>query len=418
MTTSRHPSLLAFAPESEQGTPPADATAWVSEGTRLRHIGESLDVAGVGQAVVEDMRSQLYVYGLNQRVRGLRNTEFPFDAYLTGQGAATTATNQIAALDLATVLGHCLGGHHRSNTTVVTGGTALEPIVTSVTNIAVGCLVFFVDTSAADNLPHPRRVVAIDTLTLTLDQELSFTPANGDVCHAMHTLYDDESVLVNSAVGPTTLSWLAQKGLAAALENFQFMGCKSQLSKIALGRGALPLLNFRTLAANFLAPDEAPNPSWVAAPSGHAPVAIGPRTEWQYQTAGDDAANVVHCYSFDLEVGVPVVPIDTNGEVQDNMQGRQAYTTAPGDTIIKLGMDFTNAAWTDFDASTLKYLRFSKLAPAGQLITLYFPSCELANSPKRGINGDVSAVDLELRSHPNTSGATALERAKVLIGIG
>lgn len=418
MTTSRYPSLLAFAPESEQGTPPDDADAWVSEGTRLRHIGESLDVSGVGQAVVEDMRSQEYIYALEQRVKGLRNTEFPFDAYLAGQGAATTATNQIAANALATLLEHCLGGHHRSNTTVVTGGTAANPTITSATNIEPGCLVFFVDTSAGDNLPHPRRVLAVNTLTLTLDEDLDFTPANGDVMHAMHTLYDDESVLVDSAVGPTTLSWLVQKGLAAALENWQFMGCKTELTKITLARGAHPLLSFRTLAANFVGPQSAPSPSWVAAPSGNAPIPTGPATEWQYQTYGNATANRIHKYSFDLTPGVPAIPIDTNSEVESNMQGRQAYTTAPADTIIKLGMEYGNTPWTQFESDTLKYLRFSKLAPAGQHITLYFPRCEQSAPPKRGINGDVSAVDLELRSLPLTTGATAMLRAKMLIGIG
>jgi hypothetical protein len=419
MTTSFHPSQLAFFPEVTQGTPPADAAAWASGGTRIRHVGESLDPSQIGQAVVEDMRSQLGIFHLNTKVKGLRNTSFPHDTYLTGSGGATAPAAQIATNPLATFLGHCLGGLSRSNTTVVTGGTTLNPTVTATTNLAVGQLVGFVDTSeGSGRILAVREITAINTLTLTLDDVLPFTPANGDVMHAMATAYVDETVLVNSAVGPTTWSWLIQKGLAAALENFQLMGCKSALTNIELPRGELPLLKCNTLAANFVGPESAPSPTWVGDPSGSAPVALGPTTEWQYQTVGTTTANLIQQYGFNLDVGVPVVPIDTNSEVQANMQGRQAYTTAPADTICKLGIDYAATPWTQFAADTAKYLRFAKIALPGQVIAIKLRNCEINGTPRRGRNGDVSSAELELRARPDTTAATQLAQSKLLIAIG
>ena len=422
MTTSTKPSQLAYFPEVTQGTGPADAAAWVTDGTRIRHLGETLDVSGIEQAVVEDERSQEGIFNLEYSVKGLRNTSFPFSVYLTGSGATTAASSQIAETPLMTLLEHALGGLHRSNSTTLSGGghTTTTINVASATNIVHGCLIAVEDVT--DGTIAIRRVLDVNTLAVVLDEVLPFTPADNDLVHGMATIYVDETVLVDSSAGPTTFSWLAQKGLAAALENFELNGCKSELKTISLERGALPVLAFDTMVASFDPPGTAPSPTWTATPSGSAPVSIGPDTVITYQTQGTTTLAPIHVNSFSVEVGVPVVAVDTNTEVDSGMEGRQGYTTKPADTTVTMNIvPFGSSHWTQFAADTLRRVRFYKRANEGQLFAVHFSRCEI-KPPKRGTAGDVSSTMVTLRAHPDAVSSEAsnqaMWRSKLLLAIG
>lgn len=422
MTTSIKPSQLAYFPEVTQGTGPADAAAWVSGATQIRHLGETLDVSGIEQAVVEDERSQDDIFSLEYSVKGLRNTSFPFSVYMTGSGAATAAGNQISETPLMTLLEHALGGMHRSNSTTLTGGghTTTTINVTSATNIIHGCLIAVEDVT--DGTIAVRRVLDVNTLAVVLDEALPFTPADNDLVHGMATIYVDETVLVDSSSGPTTMSWLIQKGLAAALENFELNGCKSELKSISLQRGGLPALAFETMAASFDPPGTAPSPTWTATPSGFAPVSIGPDTVVTYQTQGTTTLAPIHVSDFSVEVGVPVVPVDTNTEVEDGMEGRQGYTTQPADTIVTMNIvPFGSSHWTQFAADTLRRVRFYKRANEGQIFAVHFSRCEI-KPPKRGTAGAVSSSQVTLRAHKDATSAEAsnqqMWRSKIVLGIG
>lgn len=422
MTTSIKPSQLAFFPEVTQGTGPANGAAWVAGGVRIRHIGDSFDVSGVEQQVVADERSQEGIFDEEYSVKGLRNTSFPFATYMTGSGIATAATTQIAITPLMTLLAHALGGIHRSNSTTLSGGghTTSTINVASATNIVHGCLIAVEDVT--DGTVAIRRVLDVNTLAVVLDEVLPFTPADTDLVHGMATIYVDETVLVDSSAGPTTFSWLGQKGLAAALENWEFNGCKSELKSLALERGGLPLLTFDTMAASFDPPGTAPSPTWTSDPIGNAPVSIGPDSVITYQTQGTTTINAVQVAKFAIEVGVPVVPVDTNTEVEDGMEGRQGYTTQPADTVISLDIvPFASTPWTHFAADSLRRLRFYKRAQEGQLFAVHFSRCEL-KPPKRGVAGQVSANSLTLRALKDATNSEATNqqmwRSKILLGIG
>lgn len=430
MTTSAFPSQLANFQEVTQGLGPASGAAWVTAagtialGARLRHIAESLAIDGVQQAVVEDERSQTTIFGKSIKVKGLRNVTFPFSIYWTGSGATTAAASQIAATAQSLLLQHALGGTHRSNSTLLTGGGHTTTIinVTSATNLTPGCLIMVED--ATDNTIAVRRILSIATLAVTLDEVLPFTPVDGDTVRGMLTSYIVESTLSDSSVGPTTMSWLVQKGLAAALENWEFNGCKSELKSIDLSRGGLPVLKFETQAASFDPPQTAPSPTWAGATiHGNAPVAIGPDSIWTYQTYGTTTINAIHVTESSIDVGVPVVRVETNTEVDADMEGTQCYTTQPADTMISLGVvPMASAPWTDFAADTYKRLRFYKRAGNGQIICVHFSRCEIVEQPKRTVAGAASSIGLSLRAHPDLDNASAsnadLWTSKILIGIG
>lgn len=428
MTNPHSPSQLAFFRETVQGTGPANGAAWVAAvaalttGGRLRHVGESLDMSGVEQQVVPDERSQITVFGGEYDVKGLRNTSFPMSIYGTGSGTTTAGASQIAATGLSTLLEHCLGGAHRSNSTTLAGGghTTTTINVAAATNIVHGCLIAVEDVS--DGTIAVRRVLDVNTLAVVLDEVLPFTPADGDLVHGMITLYVDESVLSDSRVGPTTWSWLVQKGLSPT-ENFEFNGCKTELKSLDLTRGTLPVLQFETMAASFDPPGTAPEPTWAGATiHGFAPVSIGPDSVWTYQTQGTTALNPIQVSESSVQVGVPAVAVDTNTEVDDGMEGRQGYSTAPAETLINLSTpDFSSTPWTQFGADTYKRIRFYKRANEGQIFAVHFSRCTM-KPPKRGTAGPVSAAVKQFRALPDADNAEAanadLWTSKILIGIG
>lgn len=430
MTTSAFPSFAAYYVESTQGTGPANGGAWVTAaasiatGARLRHVADSLDVSGLQQATVEDERSQTTVFGKSGKVKGLRNVSFPMGVYLTGSGATTAAASQIAATALSTFLEHMLGGSHRSNSTLLAGGSHTTTVinVTATTNLTPGCLVMVED--ATDGTIAVRRILSIASLAVTLDEALPFTPVDGDTVRGMVTCYIDESVLVDSSgAAGRTWSWLLQKGLSGA-EAFEVNGCKTELKTIQLSRGALPMLQTETMGASFDPPGTAPTPTWSTTTiHGNAPVSVGPDSIWTYQTYGTTTLNAIHVNESTIEVGVPVVAVDTNTEVDDGMEGRQGYTTQPADTTIALNVvPMAATPWTDFAADTYKRLRFYKRALNGQIVCVHFSRCHIAEAPKRGTAGAVSSVGLGLVAHPDLDNASAsnasLWTSKILIGIG
>lgn len=422
MTTSPYPSSFALYQETTQGTPPADGTAWVSDGFRIRHVAESVDPSGLQQQVVEDMRSQTSIFALNRKVKGLRGVQQPVKVYATGSGVVTAGASQIASTRLMQVLEHTFGEMHRSNSTTLSGGGHTTQIVNvaSATNIVVGCLIAIADTGSA-GLPVVRQVIAVNSLAITLDRVLPFTPADNDVVSAMATIVLDEAVLADSdgAGGPFTFSAHIQKGLAAALENWQLHGGKFQANSIELPRGGLPTFDMTLFAASFIGPNDAPSPAWTGTPSGNAPVSIGPNTEVHLGDFGSTAINNVHVSSCGISFGVPVVVVETVTEVDDLMEGVAGYATQPADTIITLGIvPMASDWWDDFDDDTFKVFHWSKRAAAGQIFTIMAPNCEVVSQPTRGSVGAVSNANVELRAFPNTLASTALGTAKFLIGIG
>ena len=189
-------SLLTYFPETTQGTPPANAAAWISSGVRLRHIAETLDVSGIERAMLTDERNQSRVFASELRIEGIDNPEFPFAVYAHGLGE-TTATGQQVATDapgyeLGLLLGHAIGGITRgySNTCLVSSTTTVLN-VTDASDHTVGEFVAVEYATAYSPYPDgtawPRRIIALDTVatpnTITLDQALPQAPATGDPIH-------------------------------------------------------------------------------------------------------------------------------------------------------------------------------------------------------------------------------------------
>ncbi len=431
-------SLLAYYSESTQGTPPADAAAWIDDGVRLRHIGETLDMSGVERSLLEDMRNQSRVFGTEARVQGLDNPEFPFAVYGHGLGETTAAGDQAATdapgYQLADLLGHSLGGISRGYSTTVSGGgsTATVVAVADASDYAVGDFVAveFATPPAgyAAGTAWPRRITAIDTAanpdTITLDQALPQAPAAADLVHACVVVYPDESVIADSsAASGRTRSWLVQKGLpgagASVREAWVFRGCVAELQQFEFGRNALIQFAFKVMGGSHVDPSSAPWPTaWSTNTElGLAPLAIGPITEVWLEDQATTTNTRVHVSSFSVEPGVPRVRNEVLTSHGVNMQGTYGYSTQPAETMVTMNIvPFGIDQWSDQVAETARKLRWSRLGPAGSGLAVHFEYVTHVKTPGRQVNGANTATGVQFKAHESTTlGTSELQRAKLCI---
>lgn len=387
MPTSAIASSLAFFQEVTQGLGPADAAAWASSGTRIRHIAESLQLDGFKQSVLEDERSFENVQDLESKILGIKGSaEFGFDIYLTGLGSVVAANTQAAHIPLTTLLTHCMGAAHRSNATTITAGTSTTATVGATTNIALGCYVGIEDADDPGRV-HLRRVTNIAGSVLTFDQALPFTVANGDTLRAAITVYFDEDILEDSSVGPTTLSWLISKGRSTAAEHWQAVGTKSYVEGIQISRNELPKLSIKTMVASFRTPDQLSDVTWAADPSGFAPVAVGPDTQVHLQTYGTTTTALRHTLELSISPGGMPAPVDTLTEVETGMVGRSHYGLTKDETTASIHTLFTNTDFSAFTAGTLRLLRWARIASAGNACAVALHRCQQVETPSNANAG-------------------------------
>ncbi len=421
-------SLLTYFDETTQGTPPADAAAWIASGVRLHHISETLDMSGVEVAQVEDMRNQSRVFATEARVVGIDNPEFPFSVYSHGTGATTADGAQVATsaggYQLGYLLGHALGGVSRGYSTVVDGGSSTATVVDvdDASNYEEGEFVAIeLGASLPSNYPSgtafPRRIMATDAVstpnTITLDQALPAAPAAAAAVHGTIVSYIDEDILCDSAAGPYTRSWLVQKGMPGSSsdrrEAWVFRGTVATLQSISLGRGETSQLGFQVMAGSHASPTGAAWPTaWSAnAELGLAPFSVGPLCEVWLEDEGTTTNTTVQVSSFEVEPSVPRVRVETLTSTGTNMNSTYGYAVEPAETTISMRIDpFSVAQWTDQEAGTLKSLRWAKLAPAGSGFAISFPKVSHIATPKRGINNATAGVEVSFKAHEDDDLAT------------
>jgi hypothetical protein len=431
-------SLLTYFPETTQGTPPANAAAWIASGVRLRHIAETLDVSGVERTLLTDERNQSRVFASELRIESIDNPEFPFAVYAHGTGATTAAGAQIATTapgyQLGLLLGHALGGITRgySNECLV-GSTTTVLNVTDASDHTVGEFVAVEYATAFSPYPDgtawPRRIIELDTgstpNTITLDQALPQAPAAADPIHGCLVMYPDEDVIADSsAASGRTRSYLVQKGLPAAgagvREAWEFRGCVETLQNFQWERGADMRFAFQVMAGSHGSPETAPWPTaWAAnAELGLATLAFTPLTELWMVTEGVSTNTLVQISRFEVEPGVPRVRNETVTTGAANMHGTYGYSTAPAETLVTLAVTpFGLAQWTDQRASTYKTARLARLGPAGSGIAVHFERLSHVVTPKREAKGTNTDVMVQFKAHEvsELGTTTELQQAKFCI---
>jgi hypothetical protein len=424
-------SLLTYFPEVTQGTPPANAAAWISSGVRIRHIAASLDMSGIEREQLVDERNQTRVKGTQARVEGLDNPEFPFAVYAHGTGETTADGDQVATdapgYQLGFLLGHALGGITRTRSGTIADGSSTTSVlaVTDATDWTVGDFIAVQfatpPTGYAATTAWPRRVIARDSVsspnTITVDQVLPATPAAADLIHGCIVTYPDEDIISDSTgASGRTLSWLVQKGLPGAgstvRESYEFRGCVATLQTFSMERGQLKQFAFQVMAGSHADPTDAPWPTaWSAnAELGLAPLSIGPLTECWFVTEGATTNTNIQINAFSCEPGVPRVRVETITSSAVNMQGTYGYSTAPAETLLTVEITpYRISEWTDQTAGTYKTLRWARLGPAGSGLAVHFPKLSHVKTPGRTENNTTTAVGVQFKAHEEDSLGTTTE---------
>lgn len=416
---TNHSSRVAFYVEVAQGTPPA---SW-NDQQLLDHTAAETD--GIKQSLIADPTLKLSVNeaGDDLYIKGLRSCEWKLGLKLHGSGVVTNAASQIVKTPLMRVAEHCWGGIHRSNSTTVTGGTALEPELAAVTNIVAGCVIGFEDiTTPGINAGKVflRRVVAIDELVVTLDRELPFTPANTDKVHGVATVYFDEDVLMDSSDPVGTFSWFIQKARAGAADLcWELMGCAATLAFTGLTRNGIPGLDLSIMAANFRH-GNLTAPTWSGTASGHAQLAIGRDTQFSLVEYGTTTNTLLQCAAMAIEPGIPRVPLDTVTEVDDNMEGRWAYSVEPALTSATITIGAHAGSYeTKLQADTQYALSYCQVAAAGKVWGIFMPHCQIAENPSDAPVNAVHGAQVKFQARvPDDAGTTTIATSKILLAIG
>lgn len=428
--TTIHRNWLAFYPETTVCTPPA---SWANDGVAIEHI--SVDVASIKQTWHADptLEGRAFAVGTRRVIAGVRNVNATVGIKLHGLGAVTDSGSQVPDTYLAKLLKHCMGGVHRGTSRAVTGGTTTEPTVDDATGIIPNSLVAFEDATspaAADvGKVHFRRVLSIDTLTLTLDEELPFTPADGDKAHGAVTAYLDEDVLedaVASANGPHTLSWFVKKAKAGTDHLWQLEGSVASMQLQGLGRGELPSIQLAIMAANFRhgGADSLTNPSFSSI-EGHAQLSMGLDVLCSIQDYGTTAINLqdVHQVSFDPGFTRSAVPTIT--EKTHRFEGLASWSFQPGDTRFSVTLlPYSDDWYADLHAGQEFRIRLYQPGDgsgAGKGWSLEIPRAQLVETPNRADVEQVHGVALVFQAMEpdNATGGSNenLEKSRFLIGL-
>lgn len=423
---SVHSSRFAFYPETTQGAPPAD---WGVSGLLIDHY--DADVTEVKQELVDDVRMDIrpYDHATFTKLKGLRNCTAKTSHPLHGSGAETAGASQITETTLMKLLKHCYGGIHRSNSTTLTGGSATEPELAAVTNIIPGCLIGFEDTtspSAANSgMVFVRRVLEIDTLTVTLDEALPFTPANGDKVHAMATIYA-HSDRIDMSDPVQTLALFLQKH-PSDIDKLWQLHCAAGSLSVKIERGQEPRYEIAWQAANFKhgADGSLSAPSWAGSSYGYAPLVVGRNTKVSIAEYDTTTANDSHVHQAEVMPGFPAIRVPGIVEVDDLVEGTKTYGA---NVLEKPSMTLTTVPHTDdwevaLQADTEYRVRITQHAAAGKVWCFYMPRAQLGESAASPTNvADRWGNKLKFSPRPadNCVGGSNedLEKSLMLIGIG
>ncbi|MBL9105193.1 MAG: hypothetical protein JNL82_29880 [Myxococcales bacterium] len=406
-----HRSWLAFAVEPTQAAVIED---WDGDGFLLDHL--EADPGVIAQSLVDDMTLETSVWDERLALKGIRNQDgLKIKLNWHGTGSVTAAGDAVAQTPLMRVTEHCWGGQVRTESTTCTGGTALIPTLTSVDTISPGVFIGFEDFGDPGRV-HIRRVLAVNTLSVTLDQALPFTPANGDKAHGTSATYLDEEAIEDTTTGNKTLAWRIERSGSEAV--YEFRGTASNLA-INVGRNAPPSLELSVMAGNF-AHEGLTKESWTQTPSGQAPLVCGRDTKLFLQVYGTHTSTDLHTSAVAVETGVNRTPIDSMVEVDAGMEGRTGYCVGRGKTFLSVTLVPQTKAWeVALQANTIYKARYAQVAQAGKAWAVHFSRLEIAETPKFGPASDAQATSVKFKAHPDLTNSDAsnqkLWRSKIIL---
>ncbi|MCY0985972.1 hypothetical protein OV203_02450 [Nannocystis sp. ILAH1] len=405
---SAHENFLMFYPEIEVCQPPQAPATWASAGTAIEFT--ALDLSGVKEALVADptLERDPMAVGRRKRIRGIRNSEWNFTAKLHGTGATTVEDSLVAETYLSKIMLWVMGGQFRTPTKAVVSGTATTLVVDDAAGFAPGCLVAVEDTTSPDEEHegklHFRRVIQVDdgTNTLTLSEDLPFTPTADDVIHGTITSYLDSTRLVDAVRGGGvyTWSWLAKLSQGDADHLYQLEGCVATPAFGNLARGQLPTLQLNVMAANFrhAGEDGLTEPTFPAA-QGRPQLSMGVDVQCSIGEYGNTDLNLCDVNQVGFEPGYSRVRVETTTETLDRFHGMSTYSMAPADCKFTATTLPYDAAWySRLNQGDEQRINFYQPGPGtgpGKAWCIHIPRAQIGATPGMAAVNEVRAATLE-----------------------
>lgn len=418
---------LSIFQEVTPCVPPAD---WAADGTAIEFVSISLDGVTEEQLVDPTAEARHFAVGNRQRRPGRRNGTHQLVVKQHGTGVVTADGDTVTQTYLGTLWAHCLGAVHLGTSHVITGGTATQPILDSVTGIVPGCMLAFEDTTSPtsqnDGFPVCRRVLAISTLTLTLSEALPWTPAAGDPVHAAITVYPHAHNLRDAVAAAGTMAIYVREGDDESL-NTRLDGCVHNAKLEGLALGSLPTLTLEGMHANWArgTQDGLADIADLGEPEGQPQLSMGLDVSISIQEYGNTAINEIDAASVTFETGVTRSRVETVTGRTFRFHGTATYTVAQGQTTMAITIA---AHLSDYyegmqagQAYRITMTQPGSGAGAGSGWCVHLPKARLVTTPgKSDVNGNYgTTLNFEATEPSDTTGGSLpdLQKARLLVAM-
>ncbi len=423
-----HENWLALFAETTPCVAPGN---WAADATWIEHL--SCDTSGLKQTLTKDptLEGRSFAVGTRQARKGVRNCTMSYGVKLHGTGATTADTVQVAQMYLGTILEHCMGGVHRGTRHTVVTGTTTEVELAAVTGVSVGCILWFQDTTSptAQNTGklHMRRVIEIDTATVTLSEALPFTPAAGDIAHPAITPYLASSALVDAFATPSTLQYFVRKAKTGTELLWTVEGSVASMKVDGLGKGALPSISLDVMACNFRhgGGDGLTNPSPTVF-KGSAQLSMGRDVVCNIAAYGSSTLTTLNATNVTFDPGFQRARVESTTEVIDRTDGTATYSFTPGDTKFSVTVSGYDSAWyAGLEAGTewrISFYQPGDGSGAGKAWGIHIARAQLIETPARADLNENHAVTLNfqaMEAEDCVGGSNEdLERTRFTIALG
>lgn len=419
-------SVLAFFEETTAGQPPAD---WSDSGVRIDHTAVEFDGLFDQEILVdprmEGQENDWADVGQRELIKGARGSGTgTFSMLLTGvedlspsDGAAPSETA------LSKLLKHCLGGQDIGTSHDVTGGTTTSLTMASTTGLELGAFVGVQDltspSSENSGRVFIRRITAlvVDT-SVTLDEALPFTPANGDLAVGCITHYVDPDVLEDSTGAAGRTLSLYHAGKTSEQVHVAY-ACALTMGLSDLSRNAVPQVAFTAQCGNWGTSPAVSQDADTWAAAGIGAQIIGRYTRFWFEDYGTTTSTKKGIGSMEIGPLVERSKIEAITSGGENLESMVGYSSTAGtETTVTLNIAGYDDDWeADLQADTYKVARYAHESQPGKSWAIHFPRCQIRQTPKPSPVSDIQGTSVTLLAcrDTTTTATTALWRSKVAI---
>ena len=375
---------------------------WDSNATEIYVIEPNVE--GVSQTLLDSANIVPRQTYKHRKIYGLKSdSTFTCSLYLHAKGANAAEAAAATAAIQHTVLKAAVGGLDLGYAEGLAGGTASAPELESDPGIVGGDFGFFYDTSAGTG--EFRRVESISTVTLTLLEDLSFTPDAGgaDVMHAVVDVYPNEDGIENHAdANHVTLGWKVQG--RDTEDVYEVRGCKPTMGSIAITAGEPVMLELAHKVADWVSTPSAT--TWTSTPSGEAPNVPGIGTTCSFRL-GDFGGALAETAVRGTITFTPGIEHEQD-KGPNGTEAIHGYSGTIGDATVEIVVEYDADYDDEFDAKTLKHAMVQIGNTPTTAWGMYFPRLEYAAKPVRINEGGLVSQRLTFRCLEDTASVSGL----------